>query len=326
MKTNKEKKEKIARVPKKKRPSKDKKKKECKTKKFFADFHKKKDEKANELTKIATEIANGDVENKEKTPGNTKKDTVVKIKDFNFFYNKGKKQALFDINMDIKENTITTFIGPSGCGKSTLLRAINRMNDLVDGSVSQGEIEVFDKNIYAPGYDVTELRTDVGMVFQKANPFPTSIFENVAYGPKSQGVKDKNVLKQLVQDALEKSALWEEVKDNLNGPALGLSGGQQQRLCIARAIAMHPKILLMDEPTSALDPIATLKVEELVLSLKKDYTIIMVTHSMAQATRISNYTGFFLKGELVEFSKTKKMFTNPKDQRTEDYISGRFSG
>nr|WP_279306711.1 phosphate ABC transporter ATP-binding protein PstB [Mesoplasma lactucae] len=248
------------------------------------------------------------------------------MKDFNFFYNKGKKQALFDINMDIKENTITTFIGPSGCGKSTLLRAINRMNDLVDGSVSQGEIEVFDKNIYAPGYDVTELRTDVGMVFQKANPFPTSIFENVAYGPKSQGVKDKNVLKQLVQDALEKSALWEEVKDNLNGPALGLSGGQQQRLCIARAIAMHPKILLMDEPTSALDPIATLKVEELVLSLKKDYTIIMVTHSMAQATRISNYTGFFLKGELVEFSKTKKMFTNPKDQRTEDYISGRFSG
>lgn len=299
-------------------------------KNFFSRFKKKhqqqRTKKARELEKIATRLAKENDSDSTKTTTGGRKETIVKIKDFNFFYNKGKKQALFNINMDIRENTITTLIGPSGCGKSTLLRSINRMNDLVEGSVSSGQILVFDQNIFEPGYDVTELRTDVGMVFQKANPFPISIYENVAYGPKSQGVTNKNVLDQLVQDALEKSALWEEVKDNLNGPALGLSGGQQQRLCIARAIAMHPKILLMDEPTSALDPIATLKVEELVLNLKKDYTIIMVTHSMAQATRISNYTAFFLKGELVEYSKTKRMFTNPKDKRTEDYISGRFNG
>ncbi|MCL8212990.1 Vitamin B12 import ATP-binding protein BtuD [Mesoplasma sp. JKS002660] len=285
-----------------------------------------KNQKIDELEMIAAKLAHEGDPEKPRNGSGGKKEVIVKVNEFNFFYNKGKKQALFDINMDIKENTITTFIGPSGCGKSTLLRSINRMNDLVEGSVSSGEILVFDQNIFDYGYDVTELRTDVGMVFQKANPFPISIYENVAYGPRSQGVKKKNVLDQLVQDALEKSALWEEVKDNLHGPALGLSGGQQQRLCIARAIAMHPKILLMDEPTSALDPIATLKVEELVLNLKKDYTIIMVTHSMAQATRISNYTAFFLKGELIEYSTTKRMFTNPKDKRTEDYISGRFNG
>nr|WP_051350843.1 phosphate ABC transporter ATP-binding protein PstB [[Acholeplasma] multilocale] len=254
----------------------------------------------------------------------SKRDDVIKVNNFDFYYNKGKKQALFNINMNIKENSITTFIGPSGCGKSTLLRSINRMNDLVDGAVVDGEISVFDKNVYDPGVDVAKLRTEVGMVFQKANPFPLSVYENVAYGPKSQGVKDTNVLDQIVEDSLKKAALWEEVKDMLSSPALGLSGGQQQRLCIARAIAMHPKILLMDEPTSALDPIATLKVEELVLELKKEYTIVMVTHSLAQATRISDMTAYFLKGELVEYSTTKKLFTNPKDERTEDYISGRY--
>ncbi|WP_035358707.1 phosphate ABC transporter ATP-binding protein PstB [[Acholeplasma] multilocale] len=261
---------------------------------------------------------------KKKKVALSKRDDVIKVNNFDFYYNKGKKQALFNINMNIKENSITTFIGPSGCGKSTLLRSINRMNDLVDGAVVDGEISVFDKNVYDPGVDVAKLRTEVGMVFQKANPFPLSVYENVAYGPKSQGVKDTNVLDQIVEDSLKKAALWEEVKDMLSSPALGLSGGQQQRLCIARAIAMHPKILLMDEPTSALDPIATLKVEELVLELKKEYTIVMVTHSLAQATRISDMTAYFLKGELVEYSTTKKLFTNPKDERTEDYISGRY--
>ncbi|WP_027063065.1 phosphate ABC transporter ATP-binding protein PstB [Mesoplasma seiffertii] len=254
----------------------------------------------------------------------SKREDVIKVKDFNFFYNKGKKQALFNINMNIKENSITTFIGPSGCGKSTLLRSINRMNDLVDGSMISGEIKVFDQDIYEPGIDVAKLRTEVGMVFQKANPFPLSIYENIAYGPKTQGVRNKKMLDQIVEDSLTKAALWDEVKDILSSPALGLSGGQQQRLCIARAIAMHPKILLMDEPTSALDPIATLKVEELVLELKKEYTIVMVTHSLQQATRISDMTGYFLKGELVEYSTTKRLFTNPKDERTEDYISGRY--
>nr|WP_051636014.1 phosphate ABC transporter ATP-binding protein PstB [Mesoplasma photuris] len=254
----------------------------------------------------------------------SKREDIIRIENLNFYYNKGKKQALFNINMNIKENSITTFIGPSGCGKSTLLRSINRMNDLVDGAVVDGDIFIYDQNVYDNGVDVAKLRTEVGMVFQKANPFPLSIWENVAYGPKTQGVKNVNVLNQIVQDSLTKAALWDEVKDILNSPALGLSGGQQQRLCIARAVAMHPKILLMDEPTSALDPIATLKVEELILELKKEYTIVMVTHSLTQATRISDMTGYFLDGSLIEYGRTKKIFTSPKDPRTEDYISGRY--
>lgn len=253
-----------------------------------------------------------------------KKSTVIEIRNFNLFYNRGKKQALFDINFDIKENGITTFIGPSGCGKSTLLRSINRMNDLVDGVVYQGKISVFGENIFSPKVDVPKLRSEVGMVFQKANPFPVSIYENVIYGPRLQGIKDKKILDQICEDSLKKAALWDEVKDILNSSALGLSGGQQQRLCISRAIAMHPKILLMDEPTAALDPIATLKVEELILELKKEYTIVLVTHSLQQATRVSDMTAFFLNGELVEYNRTKRIFTNPKDKRTEDYISGRY--
>ncbi|ATZ17862.1 phosphate ABC transporter ATP-binding protein PstB [Mesoplasma melaleucae] len=258
-----------------------------------------------------------------KLPALSKRADVIKISDFNFFY-KGKKQVLFDINIDIKENSITTFIGPSGCGKSTLLKSINRMNDLISGSSIEGSIKVFDEEIYKSGTDVSKLRTEVGMVFQKANPFPLSIYDNVVYGPKTQGVRNKKILNQICEDSLRKAALWDEVKDKLETAALGLSGGQQQRLCIARAIAMHPKILLMDEPTSALDPIATLKVEELVLELKKEYTIIMVTHSLQQATRISDMTAYFLKGELIEYNTTKKIFINPKDSRTEDYISGRY--
>ncbi|WP_339020560.1 phosphate ABC transporter ATP-binding protein PstB [Spiroplasma endosymbiont of Atherix ibis] len=249
---------------------------------------------------------------------------VIEIENFNFYYNGGSKQALFDINMAVKENTVTAFIGPSGCGKSTLLRSINRMNDLVDNIAIDGSIKVHNKDVYKKGTDVVKLRTEVGMVFQKANPFPMSIYDNVAFGPRNQGITDKNALNQIVEDSLKKAALWEDVKDYLKDSALGLSGGQQQRLCIARAIAMRPKILLMDEPTSALDPIATLKVEELILKLKNEYTIVIVTHSMAQATRVSDYTAFFLQGELIEYDRTKKIFTNPKNQKTEDYISGRF--
>ncbi|AUM62893.1 phosphate ABC transporter ATP-binding protein PstB [Spiroplasma monobiae] len=249
---------------------------------------------------------------------------VIEIENFNFYYHGGNKQALFNINMSVKENTVTAFIGPSGCGKSTLLRSINRMNDLVDNIAIDGEIKVHGKDVYEKGTDVVKLRTEVGMVFQKANPFPMSIYDNVAFGPRNQGITDKNALNQIVEDSLKKAALWEDVKDYLKDSALGLSGGQQQRLCIARAIAMRPKILLMDEPTSALDPIATLKVEELILKLKNEYTIVIVTHSMAQATRVSDYTAFFLQGELIEHDRTKKIFTNPKNQKTEDYISGRF--
>ncbi|AHI53179.1 phosphate ABC transporter ATP-binding protein PstB [Spiroplasma culicicola] len=254
----------------------------------------------------------------------SKRDNVIEIENVNFYYNSGAKQALFDINMKIKENTVTAFIGPSGCGKSTLLRSINRMNDLVDNTAIDGKIIVNGRNIYESGTDVVKLRTEVGMVFQKANPFPMSIYDNVAFGPRNQGVTDKNALNQIVEDSLRKAALWDDVKDYLKDSALGLSGGQQQRLCIARAIAMRPKILLMDEPTSALDPIATLKVEELILKLKEEYTIVIVTHSMAQATRVSDFTAFFLQGQLIEHDRTKKIFTNPKNQKTEDYISGRF--
>ncbi|MDF2699750.1 MAG: pstB [Haloplasmataceae bacterium] len=231
-------------------------------------------------------------------------------------------QALKNININIETNKVTAFIGPSGCGKSTFLRCLNRMNDLIDSARIEGSI-IFD-DVSINSMNPVDLRTKVGMVFQKPNPFPMSIFENVAYGPKCQGIKDKKVLSNLVEDSLRAAALWEEVKDRLNKSALGLSGGQQQRLCIARAIAMQPEVILMDEPTSALDPIATAKIEELMSELKKNYTIVIVTHSMQQAARISDNTAFFLLGELIEYDKTEKIFSIPSDKRTEDYITGRF--
>ncbi|MGV8906513.1 MAG: phosphate ABC transporter ATP-binding protein PstB [Acetobacterium sp.] len=243
------------------------------------------------------------------------------IKNLDLFY--GDFQALKNINMEICEKEVTAFIGPSGCGKSTFLRCLNRMNDLIDSVTIKGEI-IFDGQDINEDIDVINLRTRVGMVFQSPNPFPMSIYENVAYGPKCQGLKDKTKLDTIVKDSLERAALWDEVKDRLNKSALGLSGGQQQRLCIARTIAMDPEVILMDEPTSALDPIATAKIEDLMQSLKKLYTIIIVTHSMQQAGRISDKTAFFLMGEVVEFNETQKIFTNPDDKRTEDYITGRF--
>lgn len=250
-------------------------------------------------------------------------DTNIKFntKNLDLFY--GDFQALKSINMEIREKEVTAFIGPSGCGKSTFLRCLNRMNDLIDSVKIKGEIIFDGKDINGP-IDVINLRTRVGMVFQKPNPFPMSIYENIAYGPKCQGMKDKNQLDNLVKESLMKAALWDEVKDRLNKSALGLSGGQQQRLCIARTIAMNPEVILMDEPTSALDPIATAKIEDLMSSLKKDYTIIIVTHSMQQAGRISDKTAFFLMGEVIEFNETPIIFTNPHDKRTEDYITGRF--
>lgn len=274
----------------------------------------------------SSELATGNIDEvkKPKKLRLSQKPTIIEIKDVNFYYNNGNKHVLKGISLDVKENTCLALIGPSGCGKSTLLRNINRMNDLVEGAGITGEIIFNGENILQDTVDVTKLRGEIGMVFQKANPFPFSIYENVAFGPKNQGVKDKAVLNQIVVDSLKKAALWDEVKDILNDSALGLSGGQQQRLCIARAIAMKPKVLLMDEPTSALDPIATLKVEELILKLRDEYTIVIVTHSMAQAARVSQYTAFLLSGDLVEHNRTKKIFTNPKDRRTEDYISGRF--
>jgi phosphate transport system ATP-binding protein len=243
------------------------------------------------------------------------------IKDLDLFY--GDFQALKKINMDINENEVTAFIGPSGCGKSTFLRCLNRMNDLIDsvkinGKVTFDGIDIYDK------IDVIKLRTQVGMVFQKPNPFPMSIYDNIIYGPKCQGIKDKAVLDELVEKSLVQAALWDEAKDRLKKSALGLSGGQQQRLCIARTIAMQPEVILMDEPTSALDPIATSKIEDLMENLKKDYTIVIVTHSMQQAARISDKTAFFLLGEMIEYDITTNIFTNPQDQRTEDYITGRF--
>ncbi|BEH91799.1 MAG: phosphate ABC transporter ATP-binding protein [Turicibacter sp.] len=243
------------------------------------------------------------------------------VSDLNLFY--GNFQALHQINIEIPSNQVTALIGPSGCGKSTFLRTLNRMNDLVDTAKITGEIQLDGENIYSD-IDVMKLRTRVGMVFQKPNPFPMSIYDNIAYGPRCQGVKDKNRLDEIVEKSLRGAALWDEVKDRLNKSAMGLSGGQQQRLCIARAIAMEPEVILMDEPTSALDPIATKKVEELMEQLKEKYTIVIVTHSMQQAARISDKTAFFLMGELIEFDDTNKVFTNPQDKRTEDYITGRF--
>ena len=245
----------------------------------------------------------------------------LSIKNLDLFY--GDNKALKDINIDIKENKVTALIGPSGCGKSTFLRTLNRMNDLIENVTIKGKIEVDGEDIYQTE-DVIKLRTKVGMVFQKPNPFPMSIYDNIAYGPRIHGIRDKKILDKIVEESLRGAAIWDEVKDRLKTSALGLSGGQQQRICIARAIAMKPEVILMDEPTSALDPISTSKVEELIEELKKDYTIVIVTHNMQQAARISDDTAFFLNGVLVEYSETKDMFTAPKDKRTEDYITGRF--
>ncbi len=236
----------------------------------------------------------------------------------------GNAQALKNIDIQIPENNITALIGPSGCGKSTFLKTLNRMNDLVPGVKVTGEVRYQDTDIFAPGLDVNALRREIGMVFQKPNPFPMSIYDNVAYGPRTHGVKSKAKLDDLVEHSLRDAAIWDEVKDRLKRNALGLSGGQQQRLCIARALAVEPKILLMDEPTSALDPISTSKIEELAIQLKERYTIVIVTHNMQQAVRISDRTAFFLLGELIEYGETEKLFSQPENQRTEDYITGRF--
>ena len=246
----------------------------------------------------------------------------VKVENLNFFY--GAVQALFDVTVKVQEKGVAALIGPSGCGKSTFLRVLNRMNDLIPGTRVEGRVSIHGENIYAPPTDVVNLRKKVGMVFQHPNPFPKSIFDNVAYGPRIDGLKDRAVLTEIVETSLKGAALWEEVKDRLKEPALALSGGQQQRLCIARALAVKPRILLMDEPTSAIDPIATQRIEDLVRNLCNDYTIIIVTHNMQQAARISDYTGFFLQGEMIEWGSTSSLFTNPQDKRTEDYITGRF--
>ena len=247
---------------------------------------------------------------------------MVEIDHLSLYY--GEKLALKDVSMSIPKHRVTAYIGPSGCGKSTLLRCINRMNDLVDGVRIVGNVRIGGSDIYDRSVDVTELRKRVGMVFQKSNPFPKSIFENVAYGPRILGLKRRSDLEGVVERSLRGAALWDEVSDRLHESALGLSGGQQQRLCIARAIAVEPDVLLMDEPCSALDPIATARIEELMLELKNSYTIVIVTHNMQQAARVSDYTGFMLLGELVEFGVTRELFTNPRDKRTEDYITGRF--
>lgn len=248
--------------------------------------------------------------------------TCFSIKNLNLYY--GEKQALKNINMEILENNVTAFIGPSGCGKSTFIRCLNRMNDLIEDCKVEGEVIKDGQNIYSSKQDIVDLRTRVGMVFQKPNPFPMSIYDNIAYGPRCQGLKDRKKLDEIVITSLKQVALYDEVADRLHESAMGLSGGQQQRLCIARCIAMSPEVILMDEPTSALDPISTSKIEDLVLELKKDYTIVIVTHNMQQAARISDYTAFFLLGEVVEMDKTDKIFSTPSDKRTENYITGRF--
>ena len=247
---------------------------------------------------------------------------ILEVKDMNLWYS--NFQALKNINMEIPENLITAFIGPSGCGKSTFLKSLNRMNDLVDGVKITGSISYENQNILDANIDVNQLRREIGMVFQKPNPFPMSIYDNIAYGPRTHGIKNKLQLDEIVEESLKLAAIWDEVKDRLKKSALGLSGGQQQRLCIARALAVKPKILLMDEPTSALDPISTSKIEDLISELKTKLTIVIVTHNMQQAVRVSDKTAFFLLGELIEYADTEKMFSFPEDKRTEDYITGRF--
>lgn len=246
----------------------------------------------------------------------------VKVENLNLYY--GENHALKDVNMDIQENAVTAFIGPSGCGKSTFLKTLNRMNDLVDGVRIDGNVLLDGEDIYDPSVDTTILRKKVGMVFQQPNPFPMSIYDNIVYGPRVHGIRDKKRLDQIVEESLRGAAIFDEVKDRLKKSAMGLSGGQQQRICIARALAVQPEVLLMDEPTSALDPISTAKIEELMEDLKKKYTVIVVTHNMQQATRVSDQTAFFLVGEMVEFGDTKQIFSYPQDKRTEDYITGRF--
>ena len=252
-----------------------------------------------------------------------KEDCVFEIKNLSLWYKNGAKQALFNISTEIKLKKVTAFIGPSGCGKSTFLRELNRMNDQIEGVITEGNIFLEGENIRSKKMPTTLLRSRVGMVFQKPTPFPISIYENVAYGPKSNGIHDKKVLDKIVENALKDAALWDDVKNNLNDLGTGLSGGQQQRLCIARAIALEPEVLLMDEPTSALDPIATSKIEELILKLSEKYTIVIVTHSMAQAQRISHETFFFYQGKIIEKGDTKQIFLRPKDKKTKDYINGR---
>lgn len=246
----------------------------------------------------------------------------ISVSNLNLYY--GQNHALKSVNMEIPENEITAFIGPSGCGKSTFLKTLNRMNDLVEGVRIEGKVVLDGEDIYSPTVDTTLLRKKVGMVFQQPNPFPMSIYDNIAYGPRIHGIKNKAKLDEIVETSLNGAAIWDEIKDRLKKSALGLSGGQQQRLCIARALAVKPEVLLMDEPTSALDPISTLKVEELMAELKKNYTVAIVTHNMQQATRISDNTAFFLVGEMVEMNKTEELFSRPMDKRTEDYITGRF--
>ncbi len=250
------------------------------------------------------------------------KKMIYSVKDFNLWY--GDTHALKNIQLDIPTKEVTAIIGPSGCGKSTFIKTLNRMVELVPSVKMTGSINYNEQNIFDPRYKVEQLRTDVGMVFQKPNPFPKSIYENIAYGPKIHGIKDKTILDEIVEKSLKGAALWDEVKDRLKQNAFGLSGGQQQRLCIARSLAVEPEVLLMDEPTSALDPISTSKVEELIQTLKKDYSIIIVTHNMQQAARISDQTAFFLNGEVVEYDKTEIIYSNPNDKRTDDYISGKF--
>ena len=247
---------------------------------------------------------------------------IMTVQGLDLWY--GDHQALHDISMNIPETSITALIGPSGCGKSTFLKTLNRMNDLIPGVKITGDVRYRDQDIFAPGTDVNELRREIGMVFQKPNPFPMSIYDNIAYGPRTHGIKNRARLDEIVEKSLRGAAIWDEVKDRLKKNALGLSGGQQQRLCIARALAVEPEVLLMDEPTSALDPISTSKIEELAMQLKEQYTIVIVTHNMQQAVRISDRTAFFLLGELVECGDTQQLFSQPQDKRTEDYITGRF--
>ncbi|WP_413362729.1 phosphate ABC transporter ATP-binding protein PstB [Lysinibacillus sp. 3P01SB] len=259
---------------------------------------------------------------KSKAVSNSKKEFVFQTKNFDLWY--GEHHALKNLNIDIAENEVTAVIGPSGCGKSTYVKALNRMVELVPTVRTTGEINYRGRNIFGTNYEVEELRTKVGMVFQKPNPFPKSIYDNIAYGPRIHGIKNKKILDEIVEKSLRGAAIWDDVKDRLHQNAYSLSGGQQQRICIARCLAIEPDVILMDEPTSALDPISTLKVEELVQELKEQYSIIIVTHNMQQAARISDKTAFFLNGEIVEFDQTDKIFSNPTDRRTEDYISGRF--